>query len=191
MSREGEVSPGVEEQDSPAAPLHDESHEAWPDDLCHAVGIRVQALGKHVYRTISGRAAWQSCSSRPCLHSNGHICTKTKTYETSYLGHAICCLNILIESVGGNTHQYEHWKLCQAHKIWRNMVGSRRHIEVLYLGSPKQRNWDSYNSSYLTSPLTSNFSAKLDDHQWTLCERKWQDRISEREWRRFERGLVV
>lgn len=28
----------MEEQDGPAAPLHDEGHAAGPDDLCHAVG---------------------------------------------------------------------------------------------------------------------------------------------------------
>lgn len=38
MSREGEVPTRVEEQDSSAAPLHDEGHAAGPDDLCHAVG---------------------------------------------------------------------------------------------------------------------------------------------------------
>lgn len=97
--------------------------------------------------------------------------------------------------MGGNTHQYQHLKWCQSPIIWRKMKGSRRHMEVLHLTSQKQRKWAGYDSRLIVewqriskaiwpSILTSNFSAKLDNHLLSLCERRWQ---SEYLWKKLEK----
>lgn len=44
VSWKGEVSPGMEEQVSSAAPVHNESYPSWPHDLCSQVGVLLHWL---------------------------------------------------------------------------------------------------------------------------------------------------
>lgn len=56
----------MEEQDGPAAPLHDEGHAAGPDDLCHAVG-KVPGGGPGQAQSQCGQTSRAEHKSHVCI----------------------------------------------------------------------------------------------------------------------------